>query len=179
MVLESPSKASVLSDVFAQLIRFSLSERVVEALTSAQVTYAQYEALRYVQGHPYTSVGDLAHGLRISYPSTTNMISRLARKGMVKKKGMQSDKRIVRLILTPAGEKLVEQVREERGKRIGDIMAAMTDDERSHFLSALDNFITAAGKCGLADPKDLCLSCGPLGLSDCSLHHVGGDYECR
>ncbi|MDQ2985569.1 MAG: MarR family winged helix-turn-helix transcriptional regulator [Armatimonadota bacterium] len=179
MVLESPSKASVLSDVFAQLIRFSLSERIVEALTSAQITYAQYEALRYVQSHPYASVGELAHGLRISYPSTTNMISRLARKAMVKKKGMQSDKRIVRLILTPAGEQLVEQVRDERGKRIGEIMGAMTDDERIHFLEALDNFITAAGRCGLADPKDLCLSCGPGGLTDCSLHHVGGDYQCR
>jgi DNA-binding MarR family transcriptional regulator len=179
MVVGSPSKASVLSDVFAQLIRFSLSERIVEALSSAQVTYAQYEALRYVQSHPYTSVGDLAHGLRISYPSTTNMIARLARKGLVKKKGMQSDKRIVRLILTPSGEQLVDQVRDERGKRIGDIMAAMTTEERDHFLEALDNFITAAGRCGLAEPQDLCLSCGPLSISDCALQHVNEDYRCR
>ena len=179
MVLESPSKASVLSDVFAQLIRFSLSERIVETLSSAQVTYAQYEALRYIQSHPYTSVGDLALGLRISYPSTTNMISRLARKGLVKKKGMQSDKRIVRLILTAEGEQLVEHVRDERGKRISEIMSAMTDDERAHFLSALDSFIIAAARCGLADPKDLCLGCGPLAMTDCSLHHVDGDYQCR
>jgi DNA-binding MarR family transcriptional regulator len=179
MVIGSPSKASVLSDVFAQLIRFSLSERIVEALSSAQVTYAQFESLRYVQAHPYTSVGDLAHGLRISYPSTTNMIARLARKGLVKKKGMQSDRRIVRLILTPAGEQLVEQVREERGKRISEIMDAMNQDERDHFLEALDNFITAAGRCGLADPKDLCLSCGPLSISDCALQHVKEDYQCR
>jgi DNA-binding MarR family transcriptional regulator len=179
MVLQSPSKASVLSDVFAQLIRFSLSERIVETLSSAQVTYAQYEALRFVQSHPYTSVGDLAHGLRISYPSTTNMISRLARKGLVRKKGMQSDKRIVRLILTPDGEKLVDEVRVERGRRIAEIMGAMSDEERIHFLAALDNFITAAGKCGLADPEDLCLGCGPLALTDCALHHVTGKYQCR
>ena len=151
----------------------------MEALSSAQVTYAQYEALRYVQSHPYTSVGDLAHGLRTSYPSTTNMVARLTRKGLMKKKGMQSDKRIVRLILTPAGEQLVEQVREERGKRIAEIMGAMSLVEREHFMAALDNFITAAGRCGLADPKDLCLSCGPGSMTDCALQHVREDYQCR
>lgn len=179
MVVSTPSKASVLSDVFAQLIRFSLSEQIVEALSSAQVTYAQFEALRYVQAHPYTSVGKLATGLRVSYPGATNVVARLARKGLLNKRGMRSDRRVVHLIATKAGQSLVDQVREERGKRITEIMSAMTDEERGHFLTALDSFITAAGRCGLADPQDLCLSCGPLGFSECSLHHVAGEYECR
>ncbi|MBA3727513.1 MAG: winged helix DNA-binding protein [Armatimonadetes bacterium] len=179
MELHNPVKANVLSDVFAQLIRISLSERIVEALSAAQVTYAQFEALRYVQTHPHTTVGDLSAGLRISYPSATNMVGRLSRKGLLQKRGIRADRRIVRLVLTPAGDQLVHEVREERGKRIAEIMAAMRARDRDHFLMALDNFIIAAGRCGLADPVDLCLSCGSGGMSDCTLLHVGAEHKCR
>lgn len=177
--VQNPVRANVLSDVFAQLIRISLSERIVEALTAAQVTYAQFEALRFVQTHPHSTVGDLSEGLRISYPSATNMVSRLCRKGLIQKRGIRSDRRIVRLALTPEGCKLVDEVRDERGRRIGEIMSAMRSRDREHFLMALDNFIIAAGRVGLADPTDLCLSCGSGGIGDCTLHHIGAEHKCR
>jgi DNA-binding MarR family transcriptional regulator len=176
---QSPVKASVLSDVFAQLIRISLSEKIVEALSSAQVTYAQFEALRFVQTHPHTTVGDLSEGLRISYPSATNMVGRLCRKGLLQKRGLRADRRIVRLALTPDGDKLVNQVRDERGKRLHEIMDAMKPRERDHFLMALDNFIVAAGRVGLVEASEICQCCGTGGLSDCSLHHVDGEHTCR
>jgi DNA-binding MarR family transcriptional regulator len=175
----SSERAGLLSDVFAQVIRVSLSEGVVEALTSAQVTYAQYEALRYVQSHSHATVGDLASGLRTSYPSATNMVSRLCAKGLLMKRGTRADRRIVRLALTPAGEKLVCQVKEERNKRLSEILGAMRCREQEHFLMALDNFIVAAGRCGFADPNDICLACGTSGHDECSLLHLDVGAQCR
>jgi DNA-binding MarR family transcriptional regulator len=179
LAVTSPYRAGVLSDVFAQLIRLSLSEKIVEALTSAQVTYAQFEALRFVQTHPHTTVGDLSEGLKISYPSATNMVARLCRKGLLQKRGMRKDRRIVRLGLTAEGDSLVNQVREERGRRLSEIMDAMRPRERDHFLMALDNFIVAASRVGYAEPSDLCLCCGSGSTDECALLHTEAAHECR
>lgn len=178
METAAPIRAEVLSDVFAQLVRITLSERVVEALTSAEVTYAQYEALRFCQSHQSTTVGDLSEGLKISYPSATNMVSRLARKGLLQKRGSRYDKRIVRLALTDAGNALVNRVKDERARRIHEIMSMMKPHERDHFAFALDNFIMAAGACGILEPSQICLCCGTNGIGDCSLLHLG-EHKCR
>ena len=157
MEVDSRVKAGVLSDVFAQLVRVSLSEKVVEALSSAQVTYAQFEALRYIQSNPHTTVGDLSAGLNISYPSATNMVSRLNRKGLLLKKGLRADRRIVRLALTTSGDNLVNEVRDERGNRLSEIMRAMRARDREAFTAALDSFLIAAARCGYADQSKLAL----------------------
>ena len=172
MEVDSRVTAGVLSDVFAQVVRVSLSEKVVEALSSAQVTYAQYEALRYVQAHPHTTVGDLSAGLSISYPSATNMVSRLNRKGLLLKKGLRADRRIVRLALTTSGDKLVNQVRDERGNRLAEIMRAMKPRESETFTTALDSFLIAAARCGYADPSKLSL-CHKEEQPDADLVQIG------
>ncbi|MCH8275419.1 MAG: MarR family transcriptional regulator [Armatimonadetes bacterium] len=167
-----------LGDLFAQLVRVSLSDRVVAALAEHQVTYPQYEAMRYIQRHPAPTVGDLSQGMRISYPSATNMVARLHRKGLLRKRGLRSDRRIVRITLTPVGSKLVERVAKERALRVTTVLDAMGPYKRARFIDALEGFIRVASCAGIAEPGDICLRCGREGNEMCPLVQAGTGHTC-
>lgn len=172
-------RAKRLGDVFAQLVRISLSEDVINSLTEVDVTFSQFETLRYIQRHPLSTVGDLANGLHISYPSATNMVARLHSKGLIQKRGLRSDRRIVRLALTDEGTRLAESVVCERTARVGRILDEMNPTERERFLSGLEEFIISAVRIGYGDSDSLCLNCGPDRIDDCALLKADATHKCR
>lgn len=173
------SRAKRLGDVFTQLVRISLSNDVVDSLGDADVTFSQFETLRYIQRHPLSTVGDLAQGLHISYPSATNMVSRLHSKGLILKRGLRSDRRIVRLALSDEGTRLAESIVRERTARVGKILDGMHPNDCEHFLSGLEEFIVSAVRNGFGDADALCLNCGPDKSELCPLLRADTTHKCR
>ncbi|MFN8139151.1 MAG: MarR family transcriptional regulator [Fimbriimonadales bacterium] len=171
-------RAERLGELFAQVVRICLSEALVERVTSAEVTYSQFETLHYVASHPLATIGDLSEGLNISYPSATNMAIRLSKKGLLQKRGVKTDKRVVRLGLTETGQELVKLITSERQMLITKLLNEMKEPERASFLKGMDSFVQIAVKSGACSPDRLCLACGTEAIDDCPLH-VAGDFECK
>jgi predicted DNA binding protein len=71
------SHAELVAGVFLQAMYTSIGEKLLEELAESDLTYSQMQALRYLNTHKRVTVGDLAEGLNISYPSATNMVHRL------------------------------------------------------------------------------------------------------
>ncbi len=172
-------RAKRLGDVFSHLVRLGLSEDVMESMGNSGVTFAQFETLQYILRHPLSTVGDLSVGLHISYPSATNMVSRLHQKGLIQKRGLRSDRRIVRLALTDEGQKLVENVLREREDRVGKILSGMEEKECVQFLDGLERFIVSAIKTGYGNSDQLCLNCGPERIDTCPLIQADELHQCR
>ncbi len=173
------ARAERLGSLFAEFVRVAFREKAVEVGSPLPLTYPQYSALRYLQSHPRCTVGELARGLRVSYPSATHMAQRLYQKGLVKKHPLPMDKRVVRLEVTEEGNRVIESVRETQRREVQSALDKLDASERAKLLSVLDNFITAMTSSGMVRAEDLCLRCGTDGDDRCPLIGAQVGYRCR
>ena len=147
------SRAECLGEAFAQLMRVHLNEAIVNSLTASQVTFPQFETLKFIDRHPMSTVGDLSEGLQISYPSATNMVIRLHKKGLLMKRGTRADRRIVRLGLTNTGKELVNAVTAERTEMLTKVLKKMSPTERAGLINGLERFLQSAVEVGVLQPE--------------------------
>lgn len=80
------------------------------AARAAGLEPQQYQLLLAVKGMPDEStprIGDIAERLQIQHHSTVELVDRLVRRGLVKRRRGESDRREVLLELTPKGEKVL------------------------------------------------------------------------
>jgi len=171
-------REELLSELFANLWRLCFCEKIVKQLSKAKITYTQFEVLRYVDRHPFSSIGELADALKISYPSATNIISRLVQKGLIHKKGTHPDRRIAHLEISPYGREIVLKVVAERKRRLMEVFELLDSEDRVNLLNTIYRFVIAANKAKIALPTDLCRACGPDRDEDCPLLKTGNSHEC-
>jgi DNA-binding MarR family transcriptional regulator len=80
------------------------------AARTAGLEPQQYQLLLAVKGMPDSSaprIGDVAERLQIQHHSTVELVDRLVRRGLVRRRRGESDRREVLLELTPKGEKVL------------------------------------------------------------------------
>lgn len=92
------------------------------------------------------NVGELATALGISQPGATRMLDRLSAAGMVESGAPVDDRRVRRLVLSPAGRQLLARARRRAWPRIG---AAVADACAGAPVALLDSL--AALERALAD----------------------------
>jgi len=166
------SHAELVAGVFLQAMYTSISENLLEELAESDLTYSQMQALRYLSTHKRVTVGDLAEGLNISYPSATNMVHRLEKKSLIRRVANPRDRRQVGLILTDAGREMIQRLDQERRQRFASVLAQMEPSERSAF-------IRAGVEAGILKPMEVCLQCGASADPNCPLVEMHAVEECR
>ncbi|MGH9064870.1 MAG: MarR family winged helix-turn-helix transcriptional regulator [Acidimicrobiales bacterium] len=110
------------------------------------VTLPQYRALVVLAARGPQSMAALASALAVNPSTATRMCDRLVRKGLVRRRASPSDRRQVRLAMTVAGRRLVDDVTERRRAEIARIVGAIPPPLQAQVVGALDAFATAAGE---------------------------------
>ena len=110
------------------------------------VTLPQFRALVVlaVRG-PQRSI-DIAEELGVNPSTGTRMLDRLIRKGLVRRTRSASDRRVVRLRLTPTGRELVDKILEERRAGLEQLVARTPGLWQPAVIEALTAFAEAAGE---------------------------------
>ncbi len=92
----------------------------------------QYQLMLALKGKPETSrgrIGEIAERLQIQHHSTVELVDRLARRGLIKRRRSETDRREVLLELTPRGDKLLQEMalhhRAELRDLAPDLVAAL------------------------------------------------------
>ena len=100
-----------------QIRRFRRSLRRFERLNTYQlknscteVTFAQCLVLLEIDEAGRPSMGDLAASLRLDNSTLSRTIAGLVRKGMVRRRGDDTDRRTVRIVLTPSGKSVCRTI---------------------------------------------------------------------
>ncbi|MFN7016953.1 MAG: MarR family winged helix-turn-helix transcriptional regulator [Fimbriimonadales bacterium] len=171
--------AELVAQVFLQAMYTSIGEKLLEELAESDLTYSQMQALRYLHTHRRVTVGDLAEGLNISYPSATNMVHRLEKKALIRRVANPRDRRQVGLMLTDAGRAIIERVDHERRQRFAAVLAGMSQAERQAFINGLSAFIRAGVETGTLKAVDVCLQCGASADPNCPLVEMHAVEVCR
>lgn len=94
-----------------QIRRFlRFSER---AAREAGLEPQQYQLMLIVRGMPdgeRPRIGDVAERLQIQHHSTVELVDRLAKRGIIRRRRSETDRREVLLELTPKGDRLIQEL---------------------------------------------------------------------
>ena len=130
-----------LSDQLVQLMR------VMHALKAQAATGPEArERAAHVLLFPLTRVGAVRQGalaeLVHADPSTVSRhVASLVEQGLVRRIADEQDGRASRLVVTPAGEAVVDQMRAERNRLLAQVTADWTTDELAVFRRQLHRFV--------------------------------------
>jgi DNA-binding MarR family transcriptional regulator len=111
-----------------------------------EVTLPQYRALVVLASRGPQRVSDLAGFLDVTGSTATRMCDRLARKGLIRRQRVSSDRRAVRVSISAAGRELVSSVTQRRRREVQAIVDRMSAQQREQLVETLQMFADAAGE---------------------------------
>lgn len=110
------------------------------------VTLAQYRTLVVLASRGPQNSASLAAFLGVTASTATRMCDRLIRKGFIRRRAARQDRREVRLALTDAGRRIVDEVTRVRRAELAPILAGVPPRERVELIRALRHLSDAAGE---------------------------------
>jgi DNA-binding MarR family transcriptional regulator len=124
----------------------AVTDRAQRALSAADLPpLSWFELLwavqRSEQGHPRMS--DLAAQLTLSRGGITKLVDRLQEAGYLTRVACPEDRRSLRAELTPAGERMLEEMRAVYEEEIGRHLGALTGEQAEQVRSALESVTTS------------------------------------
>jgi DNA-binding MarR family transcriptional regulator len=109
-------------------------------------TIMQYSALKFLSNTKNSTVGDLAKYLNLSKSSSTQLIERLVKCGLVKRIDDQLDRRIVHVTITPEGEQHILALKKKYLERIGKIFSKIPDADLKELIRIHTDLINTLQK---------------------------------
>lgn len=111
------------------------------AVASGKISYPQFRALHAIHDAGQITVNELARALDHGKSSTSTLIDRLSRNGLVRRKRGTTDRRVVYITLTAKGTKLVCQLEENRKNGIRETYDVLTGTERALHKEMIDKIL--------------------------------------
>lgn len=116
-----------------------ITERTRELFASEDITPQQFNILRILRGsHPQPlSTLQIRERMLDKMSDTSRIVDRLITKGLVKKGTCKSDRRLVDVMITDKGKKMLERL-DERQDELDNIMGNLTEKEATTLSELLD-----------------------------------------
>ncbi|MGZ5192024.1 MAG: MarR family winged helix-turn-helix transcriptional regulator [Flavisolibacter sp.] len=114
-------------------------EKIKDFLSKEDITHQQYNILRILRGsHPGPlSTLQIRERMLDKMSDTSRIVDRLVIKGLVKKTTCSKDKRLVDVLITDKGQKLLKKIDTEVD-HVTTIMANLSDKEAADLSDTLD-----------------------------------------
>ncbi|QSO48293.1 MarR family winged helix-turn-helix transcriptional regulator [Alicyclobacillus mengziensis] len=113
--------------LFLHVVR-KMSREVGQAL-QIPVMGPQVELLEILASRGAQKMSDLAAELGISLGAVTALADRMARAGMIERQRSTSDRRVILLVLTEHGNRILEEISETRSLVMGRYFGKLTEAE--------------------------------------------------
>lgn len=110
------------------------------------ITIAQYRTLVVLASRGPQKLADLAEQLGVTPPTAGRMSDRLVRRGLVTRHRASDDRRVVRISLTAAGRRIVDDATRQRRVFLTEVLAALPATQRREVATALRAFADATGE---------------------------------
>lgn len=141
--------SAAMDELFDILARYSrMRDRAVHSTfrtPDGEFEMAAHKGLFHLMRHPMRS-RELAESLNADPSTVSRYVAQLVDMGMVRREADPDDGRATVLVITEAGRRRVEAMREIRRTAMNDAMTDFTDDELRDLVSLLGRFVDAAEK---------------------------------
>ena len=122
---------------------------------SPAVPPAQLRVLTIISRSEHTNMSRLADALDVVPSSASRLCDRLEATGLLRRVPDPRDRREVRLLLTPAALRLLEELRERRRTALAEVLERMSPARRQELVHALAAFESAADQAAEGDEDSL------------------------
>ncbi|ASS98645.1 MULTISPECIES: MarR family winged helix-turn-helix transcriptional regulator [Geobacillus] len=115
-----------------KLLRYiaaNLKQRGREILTNYPITPPQFVALQWLLEEGDLTVGELSNKMYLACSTTTDLVDRMERNGLVARVRDEHDRRVVRIHLLEKGERIIEEVIEKRQRDLAKVLENFSDEE--------------------------------------------------
>ena len=113
---------------------------------SVDLTMPQLKALIYVTKNDGATSGQVASMLGVGLSTVTGIVDRLAEQNMVLRREDPRDRRITRVLPTPSGRALVEELLQYRNEVVSTILAQLDPDQLTTVETAFQYLLDAVAK---------------------------------
>ncbi|TDB78638.1 MarR family winged helix-turn-helix transcriptional regulator [Micromonospora sp. KC721] len=123
--------------------------------TASPLSDAQLRAVMVVERHDGINLRRLASRLDMLLSSASRLCDRLVAAGMLKREPGRLDRREIALHLTGQARRLLTELRQDRRRRLAEVLAGMSGQGREELLRGIREFDRVARQCeGPTEPTD-------------------------
>ncbi len=134
-----------MSEALPELIS-SIMREDDSAVSKGHISVPQFWALHHINEAAQLTVNELAKALNRGKSSTSALLNRLFRSGLIRRVPCTTDRRIVHVSLTPKGAKLINQLIENRKTGIRDTYGSLTGAERAMHKAMVEKILEHSRK---------------------------------
>jgi DNA-binding MarR family transcriptional regulator len=119
----------------------AMIRRERNAISQGIITLPQFLGLDFLRGNPGSPVKAFAETLGLKLSSASGLLDRMAKLGLLKRTHSTDDRRVVLLTLTPEGERMVDEIREQKKESTARIFSTLSPDERAVYLELMQKVV--------------------------------------
>ncbi|MCK5019511.1 MAG: MarR family transcriptional regulator [Candidatus Peribacteraceae bacterium] len=131
-----PSEADRIITLVFEISRL-LRQRAVVVHEDKSINMLQLHALAHLKEKGNINMKKLADYLRVTFPSATSFADRLVRMGWIKRVSDPINRKLVRLQMTPAGNKILEEKMVGERKIIRPVLDNLSKEDQTHLFRIL------------------------------------------
>ncbi len=105
------------------------------------VNWLQIHALFMINEHGGPTMKELAQTLMVTAPTATSFVNRLVRNKLVDRKADPKNRKLVRLRITTAGRKLMQQKIKERQASMRTIISVLPTKDQNDLIRILERVL--------------------------------------
>jgi DNA-binding MarR family transcriptional regulator len=128
--------AQSLIEIMPEVVR-GLWKREINELTSGTITPPQIFILIYLNKMKELRMTDVARYLSVTTAAATGLVERLVKSGYVQRVYDPSDRRIIKVKLTPKGIGVVKKIIVNKVSRIKEVFGKLSASDREDYLRVL------------------------------------------
>ena len=129
---------SAIQAIFPKLMHYLNAEENRE-LTGLGITPSQINALLVLYFNDDLTMGKLSSEIYLAESAATRLVNRLVNLNLVKRRGDENDRRVVRVALTSYGRQLSRLVFERRSFRFNNLAEHLNPSERENLIISLQS----------------------------------------
>ncbi len=111
-----------------------------EILKNYSITPPQFLALQWLFDEGDMTIGELSNKMYLAFSTTTDIIDRLEKNGLVKRVKDKNDRRLVQIHLLDDGKKIIDEVIKKRQMYLAKVLEDFSEEEieiLQHYLTKL------------------------------------------
>jgi DNA-binding MarR family transcriptional regulator len=123
--------------------RFKIAEAGPAAKGDLKLNPIDIQAMVFIADHPGRTARAVGQHLGVVPTTTSALLDRLVRHGLVLRERVESNRRIVRLSLQEAGYQRVKRIIETSNAHCRAMLEALEPDERTRFVNAVTRIVSS------------------------------------
>jgi len=131
------SDCEKLADIFTVLQRCFLMNLSKE-LARGKVSFSQYFLLGFLAAQKHLTMSEIAGKMGHTTAAATGLVDRLEKLGYARRKHASDDRRKIEVQITPLGQLLVAQIREDMVNGLGEMMMLLSSAEQKAWVQVYE-----------------------------------------